>query len=125
MSVVVSLAVGLLAAVVALGPGAGAQSGEVPTPEDPGVAGIEDLEPAPEPVEVVPDQYVVSLDDAVAPEDVPEVAQALAIIAEHGVYALVGRSESNEVRAVHASDPLLVDLLVQRFGEVLGARLFD
>ena len=65
--------------------------------------------------------------DGVDVSNVPGCAtvEALAIIAEHGVYALVGRSESNVVRAVHASDPLLVDLLVQRFGEVLGARLFD
>jgi hypothetical protein len=29
------------------------------------------------------------------------------------------------VRAVHAADPVLVDLLVQRLGEAAGVRLFD
>jgi hypothetical protein len=29
------------------------------------------------------------------------------------------------VRAVHAADPLLADLLIQRLGQVAGARLGD
>ncbi|HVR20412.1 MAG TPA: response regulator, partial [Polyangiaceae bacterium] len=51
--------------------------------------------------------------------------EACAIIAEHGAYALIGRSEGHIVRAVHAADPVLVDLLVRRLGEAAGVRLFD
>ena len=51
--------------------------------------------------------------------------EACAVIAEQGAYALLGRSEGHIVRAVHAADPVLVDLLVQRLGEVAGVRLFD
>jgi CheY-like chemotaxis protein len=51
--------------------------------------------------------------------------EACAVIAEHGAYALLGRSEGHVVRAVHAADPVLVDLLVQRLGEAAGVRLFD
>jgi hypothetical protein len=51
--------------------------------------------------------------------------EACAVIAEQGAYALVGRSEGHIVRAVHAADPVLVDLLVQRLGEAAGVRLFD
>lgn len=51
--------------------------------------------------------------------------EALCVIAEHGAYALVGRSDQSLIRAVHACDPLLVDLLVQRLGEAAGVRLAD
>ena len=51
--------------------------------------------------------------------------EACAVIAEHGAYALIGRSEGHIVRAVHAADPVLVDLVVQRLGEAAGVRLFD
>jgi CheY-like chemotaxis protein len=51
--------------------------------------------------------------------------EACAVIAEQGAYALLGRSEGHVVRAVHAADPVLVDLLVQRLGEAAGVRLFD
>jgi hypothetical protein len=51
--------------------------------------------------------------------------EACAVIGEQGAYALLGRSEGHIVRAVHASDPVLVDLLVQRLGEAAGVRLFD
>jgi hypothetical protein len=51
--------------------------------------------------------------------------EACAVIAEQGAYALIGRSEGHVVRAVHAADPVLVDLLVQRLGEAAGVRLFD
>jgi subtilisin family serine protease len=75
-----AIAVGLLAGLAAVASGAGALSGGEPTPEDPGVAGAEDLEPVEvvEVVEVVPDQYVVTLDASIPPEDVPGAAQALA-----------------------------------------------
>jgi CheY-like chemotaxis protein len=51
--------------------------------------------------------------------------EACAVIAEQGAYAILGRSEGHVVRAVHAADPVLVDLLVQRLGEAAGVRLFD
>jgi CheY-like chemotaxis protein len=51
--------------------------------------------------------------------------EACAVIAEQGAYAILGRSEGHIVRAVHAADPVLVDLLVQRLGEAAGVRLFD
>jgi CheY-like chemotaxis protein len=51
--------------------------------------------------------------------------EVCAVIAEQGAYALLGRSEGHVVRAVHAADPVLVDLLVQRLGEAAGVRLFD
>jgi hypothetical protein len=54
-----------------------------------------------------------------------ENLEILAIVAEHGTYALLGRSEGNVVRAVHAADPLLVDLLLVKLGEAGGVRLFD
>lgn len=50
---------------------------------------------------------------------------ALCVIAEHGAYVLVGRSDRNVIRAVHACDPLLTDLIIQRLGEVAGKRLID
>ncbi|OWY62080.1 hypothetical protein B7486_60340, partial [cyanobacterium TDX16] len=72
--------VGVLAGFAAVGSGAGAQAGGAPTPEDPGVAGAEQPEAVPsvEPVEVVPDRVIVTLDEDVAPQDVPALAQALA-----------------------------------------------
>ncbi|MEB2321475.1 MAG: response regulator [Sorangiineae bacterium] len=51
--------------------------------------------------------------------------EALTIVAEHGVYALFGRVEHGVVRAVHAGDPLLVDLMLQRLGDATGVRLLD
>ena len=48
-----------------------------------------------------------------------------ALVAEHGAYALVGRSEGHSVRAVHAADPLLADLLIQRLSQASGARWSD
>jgi GGDEF domain-containing protein len=51
--------------------------------------------------------------------------EACAVIAEQGAYVLLGRSEGHVVRAVHAADPVLVDLVVQRLGEAAGVRLFD
>jgi hypothetical protein len=54
-----------------------------------------------------------------------ENIEICALVAEQGAYALVGRSDRRVVRAVHAADPLLVDLLVQRLGELSGSRVFD
>jgi hypothetical protein len=51
--------------------------------------------------------------------------EVCAVIGEHGTYALAGRSEGHSVRAVHAADPLLADLLVQRLAQVSGTRLPD
>lgn len=53
-----------------------------------------------------------------------ERADVLVVIAEHGTYSLVGRSEGSLVRAVHSADPLLSDLLVHRLSEIAG-RTFE
>jgi hypothetical protein len=51
--------------------------------------------------------------------------EVCALVAEQGAYALVGRSEGPRVRAVHAADPLLADLLIQRLSQASGARWSD
>jgi GGDEF domain-containing protein/DNA-binding response OmpR family regulator len=51
--------------------------------------------------------------------------EALTIVAEHGVYALLGRVDRSVVRAVHASDPLFADLVIRRLGDAVGMRLSD
>jgi hypothetical protein len=40
--------------------------------------------------------------------------EAMVVQAEHGTWVCCGRSESNRFRGVHAADPLLGDLLLQR-----------
>lgn len=54
-----------------------------------------------------------------------ETIEALAVIAEQGSYALIGRSEGGTVRGLHAADPLLADLLAERLGRAAGLRLFS
>ncbi len=49
----------------------------------------------------------------------------LCVVAEHAAYVLLGRTEGNLVRAVHASDPLLVDLVLRRLSEATDVRLTD
>ncbi len=51
--------------------------------------------------------------------------EVCAVVGEHGTYALAGRSEGHSIRAVHAADPLLADLLIQRLAQVSGTRLSD
>jgi len=51
--------------------------------------------------------------------------EVCALVAEHGTYAFAGRVEGHSVRAVHAADPLLADLLIQRLSQASGARLAD
>lgn len=51
--------------------------------------------------------------------------EVLILIAEHGTYALLGRTTHGLLRAVHSSDPVLSDLLVQRLGEAVGMRWID
>ncbi|HEY5958867.1 MAG TPA: response regulator, partial [Polyangiaceae bacterium] len=51
--------------------------------------------------------------------------EVLILIAEHGTYALLGRTTHGLLRAVHSSDPVLADLLVQRLGEAVGMRWID
>ncbi len=65
--------------------------------------------------------------DAVDVTGVPGCAEleAMGVIAEHGAYALIGRVDRGVVRAIHAADPLLVDLMTQRLGDAVGARLVD
>ncbi len=54
-----------------------------------------------------------------------EDLEALAVIAEHGAYALLGRSEGGRVQGLHAADPLFADLLAERLGRAAGLRLFS
>jgi DNA-binding response OmpR family regulator/GGDEF domain-containing protein len=49
----------------------------------------------------------------------------LCVVAEHASYLLLGRSEGNIVRAVHAADPLLVDLTLRKLSEASDLRLAD
>ena len=51
--------------------------------------------------------------------------EVLVVIAEHGVYSMIGRSSGGNLRALHASEPVLADLLVQRLGELVRMRLLD
>ncbi len=54
-----------------------------------------------------------------------EDIEALAIVAEHGAYALLGRVDHGKFHGLHAADPLFADLLVQRLGDLAGIRLMD
>jgi len=49
----------------------------------------------------------------------------LCVVAEHSAYLLLGRSEGNVVRAVHAADPLLVDLILRKLSDATDLRLSD
>ncbi len=52
--------------------------------------------------------------------------EVLALLAEHGCYVLLGRTERcGLMRAIHSADPLLLDLVVQRLGEAAGLRLLE
>jgi len=54
-----------------------------------------------------------------------EDIEALAVIAEHGAYALLGRTVGGVLRGIHAADPLLADVLAERLGRAVGVRLFN
>jgi len=54
-----------------------------------------------------------------------EDLQVLTVIAEHGAYLLVGRSDGVGLRGLHGSDPILVDLITLRSGQTAGVRLLD
>jgi ActR/RegA family two-component response regulator len=54
-----------------------------------------------------------------------EDLQVLTVIAEHGAYMLVGRSDGVGMRGLHGSDPILVDLITLRSGQTAGVRLLD
>jgi ActR/RegA family two-component response regulator/GGDEF domain-containing protein len=51
--------------------------------------------------------------------------EALAVIAEHGSYALLGRTGGGMLRGIHAADPLLADVLADRLGRAVGVRVFN
>ncbi len=51
--------------------------------------------------------------------------EVLVVIAEHGVYLIIGRSAGGSLRALHAAEPVLADLVVQRLGELARTRLLD
>jgi len=53
-----------------------------------------------------------------------ERLEALAIIAEHGAYALLARHDEGILRGAHAADPLLADVLAERLGRAAGVRVF-
>jgi hypothetical protein len=50
--------------------------------------------------------------------------EALAVIAEHGAYALVAKNDHGLLRGAHASDPLLADVVAERMGRAAGVRVF-
>ncbi len=54
-----------------------------------------------------------------------ENADVLVLISQHVCYVLAGRSEAGLVRAVHAADPSLSDLILARLGEATSTRLLD
>jgi hypothetical protein len=54
-----------------------------------------------------------------------ENVDVLAVAGQHALYALVGRSESGLIRAVHSVDPALVDLLFERLADGAGGRWPD
>ena len=49
----------------------------------------------------------------------------LCVVAEHSTYVLLGRSQGNVVRAVHAADPLLVDVILHKLSDATDLRLAD
>ena len=53
-----------------------------------------------------------------------ENVEALAVLAAHGTYSHLGRSEGGVVRGLHSADPLLADVLAERLGRAAGLRLF-
>lgn len=65
--------------------------------------------------------HILDLRSAAGCEDL----QVLTVIAEHGAYLLVGRSDGPGMRGVHGSDPILVDLITLRSGQTAGVRLLD
>jgi hypothetical protein len=65
--------------------------------------------------------HILDLRGATGCEDL----QVLTVIAEHGAYLLVGRSDGAGMRGVHGSDPILVDLITLRSGQTAGVRLLD
>ena len=65
--------------------------------------------------------HILDLRGATGCEDL----QVLTVIAEHGAYLLVGRSDGAGMHGVHGSDPILVDLITLRSGQTAGVRLLD
>ena len=51
--------------------------------------------------------------------------EVLVVIAEHGVYSMIGRCSGGNLQALHSAEPVLADLLVQRLGELARTRLLD
>jgi DNA-binding response OmpR family regulator len=54
-----------------------------------------------------------------------EDVEALSIIAEHGAYAFIGRSQGGVIKGLHAADSLLADVLAERLGRAAGLRIFS
>lgn len=51
--------------------------------------------------------------------------EVFTLVAEQSCYLLLGRVERGYVRGIHATDPLLVDLVTRRLGEAARTRLVD
>ncbi|MFO0756012.1 MAG: diguanylate cyclase [Byssovorax sp.] len=54
-----------------------------------------------------------------------EELEALAVIAEHGAYAFLGRSRGGVIKGLHAADVLLAELLAERLSRAAGIRIFS
>ena len=44
--------------------------------------------------------------------------EILVVVAQHGIYSLIGRTMAGTTRAIHSSDPILADLLVRKVGKI-------
>ncbi len=56
-----------------------------------------------------------------------EDVEALSVIAEHGCYALIGRTSRDDggfIKGFHGADPLLADALADHLGRAAGLRIF-
>jgi hypothetical protein len=51
--------------------------------------------------------------------------EALSVIAEHGAYVFIGRSQGGVIKGFHAADALLADALAERLGRAAGLRIFS
>jgi ActR/RegA family two-component response regulator len=49
--------------------------------------------------------------------------EAMAVLSEHGAFAMVGKRDGGMIRGCHAADPLFVDLVAERIGRAGGVRV--
>jgi hypothetical protein len=62
-----------------------------------------------------------AVDTSAAPN--AKEVEALAVLAEHGAFVLVGKRNDTEIVGFHAADPLLADLVADRIGRAGGVRV--